>query len=67
MLFLLLMLCLLLIIVEIITLYKANRKKELKIYIFITLILFTVSSLEYLRLLPRHLMKILLNLFIGNK
>ena len=67
MLFLLLMLCLLLIIVEIITLYKTNKKKELKIYIVITLILFTVSSLEYLHLLPRHLMKTLSNFFIYNK
>lgn len=67
MLFLLLMPCLLLIIVEIITLYKTNKKKELKIYIVITLILFTVSSLEYLHLLPRHLMKTLSNFFIGNK
>lgn len=67
MLFLLIVLCLLFIITEIITLYKTNKKQELKVYSIITIILLTISSLEYFQLLPRHFLKTLSNFFIGNK
>lgn len=57
MLFLLIIFCLLLIIIEILTLYKADRKQELKLYIMLIIILLSISSLEYLQLVPRHLLK----------
>jgi len=67
MLFPLIVLCLLLIIVEIINLYKTNKKQELKVYSLITIILVTISLSGYLQLLPRHLLKTLSSFFIGNK
>ena len=67
MLFPLIVLCLLLIIAEIINLYKTNQKQELKVYSLITIILLTISLSEYFQLVPRHLLKNLSNFFIGNK
>jgi hypothetical protein len=67
MLFILIVLCLFIIITEIITLYKTNKKKEMKIYILASVILLAISILEYLQLLPRHLLKNLSSFFIRNK
>lgn len=64
MLFPLFALCLFIIITEIITLYKANKKKEMLIYIIITIILIGISLLVYTQLLPRHLLKTLSNFFM---
>ncbi|MBU5593013.1 hypothetical protein KQI89_14775 [Clostridium sp. MSJ-4] len=64
MLFLVIVFCVLLIITEIITLYKTQKKQELKVYIILSIILLTVSFLEYLQLVPRHLIKAISKFFI---
>lgn len=56
-------LCLLLMFIEILTLYKSKKFNELKIYLTFSTILLTIAFLGYIQIIPRHLLKYLSNLF----
>lgn len=64
MLFTFVTMCCLLVVVEIVTLQKAKKKKELIIYTIITIIVISISLLEYFNLISRHLLKSLSNFFV---
>lgn len=63
----LIILCALVIIIEIIILYKTNKKQEFRIYSILTIILLIISLMEYFEIIPRHLLKSLSKLLLGNQ